>query len=66
MLYTAKGMASIVGGWVGALLYEQFGTWSVGFYGSAVLALVAAVLAFGLRWSRAPGGIAVGIPAAAK
>ena len=45
VLYTAKGVASIIGGWFGAFLYEQFGSWSVGFYGSAVMALVAAGLA---------------------
>jgi MFS transporter, OFA family, oxalate/formate antiporter len=66
VLYTAKGAASIVGGYIGALLYEQFGTWSVGFYGSAVLALVAAALAFGLRSAAAPRHAAVGVPVAAK
>jgi OFA family oxalate/formate antiporter-like MFS transporter len=66
VLYTAKGVASIVGGYVGALLYEQFGTWSVGFYGSAVLALVAAALAFGLRARSVPRRTAVGVPVAAK
>jgi OFA family oxalate/formate antiporter-like MFS transporter len=66
VLYTAKGAASIVGGYIGALLYEQFGTWSVGFYGSAVLALVAAALAFGLRAASAPRHGAVGVPVAAK
>src|SRR6185295_12203920 len=49
VLYTAKGVASIFGGWFGALLFERFGSWSVGFYGSALMALVAATLAFGLR-----------------
>ncbi len=39
VLYTAKGVASIIGGWFGALLYEQSGSWSMGFYGSAVMAL---------------------------
>ena len=53
VLYTAKGVASIIGGWVGALLFEQFGSWSVGFYGSAVMALVAGGLAFGLRAANA-------------
>lgn len=48
VLYTAKGAASIIGGWVGALLFEQFGSWSVGFYGSAVMALIAAGMAYGL------------------
>jgi OFA family oxalate/formate antiporter-like MFS transporter len=53
VLYTAKGVASIIGGYVGALLYEQSGSWAMGFYGSAVMALVAAVLAYGLRASQA-------------
>ena len=62
VLYTAKGVASIIGGWVGALLFEQFGSWSVGFYGSAVMALVAAALAIGLRSSVAPLRAPAGIP----
>jgi OFA family oxalate/formate antiporter-like MFS transporter len=66
VLYTAKGVASIIGGWFGALLYEQSGSWSMGFYGSAVMALVAAGLAVGLRASTAPSRAAVGIPAVAK
>jgi OFA family oxalate/formate antiporter-like MFS transporter len=53
VLYTAKGVASIIGGWVGALLYEQSGSWTMGFYGSAIMALIAAVLAYGLRASQA-------------
>jgi len=53
VLYTAKGVASIIGGWVGALLFEQSGSWAMGFYGSAVMALIAAVLAYGLRASQA-------------
>jgi OFA family oxalate/formate antiporter-like MFS transporter len=52
VLYTAKGTASIMGGYVGALLYEQSGSWAVGFYGSALMALVAAGIAFGLRTAR--------------
>jgi len=53
VLYTAKGVASIIGGYVAALLYEQSGTWAMGFYGSAVMALVAAGLAYRLRNSQA-------------
>ena len=53
VLYTAKGVASIIGGYVGALVFERTGSWAMGFYGSAVLALVAAVLAYGLRTSQA-------------
>jgi OFA family oxalate/formate antiporter-like MFS transporter len=49
VLYTAKGVASIIGSYVAALLYERSGTWAMGFYGSAVMALVAAALAYGLR-----------------
>jgi MFS transporter, OFA family, oxalate/formate antiporter len=49
VLYTAKGVASIIGGYVAALLYERSGTWAMGFYGSAAMALVAAALAYGLR-----------------
>src|SRR6185436_1393370 len=52
VLYTAKGTASIMGGWVAALLYEQSGSWAMGFYGSALMALVAAGIAFGLRNAR--------------
>ena len=53
VLYTAKGVASIIGGYVAALLYERSGTWAMGFYGSAVMALIAAVLAYALRSSQA-------------
>jgi MFS transporter, OFA family, oxalate/formate antiporter len=53
VLYTAKGVASIIGGYVAALLYERSGSWAMGFYGSAVMALVAAVLAYRLRASQA-------------
>jgi OFA family oxalate/formate antiporter-like MFS transporter len=51
VLYSAKGVASIIGGGVAAMLYEQFGSWDACFYGSAALALIAAVMAFGLRAS---------------
>jgi len=51
VLYTAKGVASIIGGYVGALLYERSGGWAMGFYGSAAMALIAAVLAYVLRSS---------------
>jgi OFA family oxalate/formate antiporter-like MFS transporter len=57
VLYTAKGVASIIGGWFAALLYEQFGNWSICFYGSATMALLAAGLAVGLRASVAPSRV---------
>jgi len=53
VLYTAKGVASIIGGYVAALVYERSGSWAMGFYGSAVMALVAAGIAYGLRASQA-------------
>ena len=48
-LYTAKGIASILGGGVAALMFQHFGSWSSAFYGSAAFALAAGVLAFVLR-----------------
>jgi OFA family oxalate/formate antiporter-like MFS transporter len=66
VLYTAKGVASIIGGWFGAFLFEQSGSWTVGFYGSAVMALVAAVMAIGLRANAAAVKARLaGVPAAA-
>ena len=53
-LYTAKGVASIVGGGLGALLFEHFGSWSAAFYGSALLALLAGLMALGLRSAALP------------
>jgi MFS transporter, OFA family, oxalate/formate antiporter len=49
VLYSAKGVASIMGAWVAALLYEQTHSWSIGFYGSATMALIAAGLAIVLK-----------------
>src|SRR5262249_23259731 len=66
VLYSAKGVASIIAGVIAASLYEHLGTWSACFYGSAVLALAAAAMAFGLRAAAAPAGARVGVPATAK
>jgi OFA family oxalate/formate antiporter-like MFS transporter len=67
VLYTAKGVASIIGGGLAALLFERFGSWAACFYGSALLAILAAVMAFALRASKAPArGVAVGAAVAAK
>jgi OFA family oxalate/formate antiporter-like MFS transporter len=66
VLYTAKGVASIIGGWFGAFLFEQVGTWAVAFYGSAVMALIAAGLAVALRASTAPSRPAAPVAAVAK
>jgi OFA family oxalate/formate antiporter-like MFS transporter len=67
VLYTAKGVASIMGGYVAAKLFEQSGSWSTGFYSSAVMALVAAGIAFGLHVSRQRTvGVEAGLAAAAR
>jgi OFA family oxalate/formate antiporter-like MFS transporter len=64
VMYSAKGVAAIIGGGVGAMLFEYFGTWAACFYGSAALALFGALVLFGLRMSRqaqsAPLAVAVG------
>jgi OFA family oxalate/formate antiporter-like MFS transporter len=48
-LYSAKGVASIMGGGLAAALYEKTGSWDYGFYGCAALALCSALLSLGLR-----------------
>jgi OFA family oxalate/formate antiporter-like MFS transporter len=65
VMYTAKGIASIVGGWLGALLFEESGRWTGAFYGSAVMALLASGLAVRLRTSGRARG-AVGGPVTAR
>jgi OFA family oxalate/formate antiporter-like MFS transporter len=65
VMYSAKGVAALIGGF-GPLLFERFGTWNACLYGSAALALGAAVIAFSLRASSAPRALAVGVPATAK
>jgi MFS transporter, OFA family, oxalate/formate antiporter len=50
VLYTAKGVATAIGALgLGAFLYERTGSWATGFYISALMALVAAGMAVGLR-----------------
>ena len=60
-------LVTMKGGGVAALLYERFGTWTACFYGSAILALLAAMIAFGLRASAAAVKTApLAVPATAK
>jgi OFA family oxalate/formate antiporter-like MFS transporter len=66
VLYSAKGLASILGGWFAATLFEQTGSWAMGFYMSAIMALVAAGMALGLRMAKSPAQVVVGVPATAK
>ncbi len=67
-VYSAKGVASILGGVVAALLYERFGSWTACFYGSAALAITAAAMAAGLRAMplpvRRPAGLSPPLAAA--
>ena len=53
-MYSAKGVAAILGGGLAALLYQRFGIWSAPFYGSVTLALIAAVSALVLRSAALP------------
>jgi OFA family oxalate/formate antiporter-like MFS transporter len=48
-LYSAKGVASIMGGGLAAKLFEKTGSWDYGFYACAILALVSSLLALALR-----------------
>ncbi|MDQ6664099.1 MAG: oxalate/formate MFS antiporter [Acidobacteriota bacterium] len=48
-MYSAKGIASIIGGGLAALLFESSGTWSTAFYVSAAMALIASIMALGLK-----------------
>jgi len=66
VMYSAKGVASIIGGGVAALLFERFGTWTACFYGSAVLALLAAGLILGMKFTSAPARAPARMAAAAK
>jgi len=66
VMYSAKGVASIIGGGVAALLFERFGTWTACFYGSAMLALLAAALIFGLRMWKAASRAPMPVPAPVK
>jgi OFA family oxalate/formate antiporter-like MFS transporter len=48
-IYSAKGVASIVGSGLAATLFEKTGSWDDGFYACAGLALIAAFTAIVLR-----------------
>ncbi len=49
VLYTAKGVASFLGAWAGAILFAESGSWTSGGLISAAMALVAAGMAVRLR-----------------
>ncbi len=48
-LYSTKGVASILAGGLAAMLLKATGSWGPAFYGSAVLALISAGMAIGLK-----------------
>jgi OFA family oxalate/formate antiporter-like MFS transporter len=66
LMYSAKGVSSIIAGGIAALLYERFGSWAACFYGTAVLAVLAAGLIFALRASTASARAPMAVPAVAK
>jgi OFA family oxalate/formate antiporter-like MFS transporter len=54
LLYTAKGVAAIIGGGLAATLFETTGSWTASLYGSAGLALMSAALAQHLKMRPLP------------
>ncbi len=54
LLYSAKGVATIIGVAVATNIYERFNSWDAVIYGSAALAIFAAVLSIALRFQRLP------------
>jgi OFA family oxalate/formate antiporter-like MFS transporter len=53
-LYTAKGVASIFGGGIAAMLFQKYGSWNIPVYWTAALTLVSAALILGLRFIPLP------------
>jgi OFA family oxalate/formate antiporter-like MFS transporter len=53
-LYTAKGVASIGGGWIAAKMFEKFGNWNADFYTTAGLALLSGVLILVVKFMPLP------------
>jgi MFS transporter, OFA family, oxalate/formate antiporter len=54
ILYSTKGLASILAGGLAAELFESTGSWNYVFYGSAALALTSALAAIALRKMPSP------------
>jgi MFS transporter, OFA family, oxalate/formate antiporter len=54
IVYSTKGVASILAGWLAALLFESSGSWNWVFYGSAMLAFCAALGSIGLGGMPSP------------
>jgi OFA family oxalate/formate antiporter-like MFS transporter len=64
-LYSSKGVASFLAGGLAAELFENTGTWTVVFYGSAALAFITAIMAALLITVPLPSKLKEPSPAAA-
>jgi OFA family oxalate/formate antiporter-like MFS transporter len=53
-LYTAKGVASVIGIGIGTMVYEKSGSWSAIFYSCAALTLLSAVLVLVVKFMPLP------------
>jgi OFA family oxalate/formate antiporter-like MFS transporter len=60
-LYSAKGVAAVIGAPIAAMIFEATNTWSMVFYGSALLALLASVTAYFLRMVPLPQKAEAGV-----
>jgi OFA family oxalate/formate antiporter-like MFS transporter len=69
-LYTTKAIASILAGGIAASLFEKTGSWTVEFYGSAALAMCAALMAIVIHKmpfpKKHPKGVGASSPASAS
>lgn len=66
VLYTSKGVASIIAGGWAARIFETYGTWTPAFVASALMALTSAALAVNLwRTAAGPRARALATPVAA-
>jgi OFA family oxalate/formate antiporter-like MFS transporter len=63
ILYSTKGLASVMAGGIAAQIFEKTGTWNYVYYGSALLALCTAVAAIGLRRMPSPAKRQAEVPA---
>jgi OFA family oxalate/formate antiporter-like MFS transporter len=65
-LYSAKGVASIAGGGLAAMLFQRTGSWDYGFYTCALLALITAFLSLVLRKMPLPVKRQAAVPSTAS
>jgi predicted MFS family arabinose efflux permease len=58
MLFTAWGVAGLLGGRIGGLLYDKYKNYQMAFYSAAGLALIALLCELAARRPTAPEGLA--------